>query len=248
MDLGYATRFYRRARSSALSDGTLGLIALAALPDDPRATVAVAVEGDRWRVGVSGYGAGRPTAFEEDFVARCASSGVKPLDDLLRDGGPLSEVAVHRMPASARGDYDAMASFPAGLLVAGDAVASSNPVYAQGMTCAALHGRAVRDHLDARDRAPSAYLARVRRVADRAWVPAVSGDLRLTATTGTRPPGAGLRHKVGNAHSRAVRVSREARWRFRQVAAMDHPATALVRPSALYHLLRASLAVQAGRA
>ena len=71
-----------------------------------------------------------------------------------------------------------MHRFPAGLLVTGDALCSFNPIYAQGMTVAAMQVATLRDLLaSGSPLVPRKYFRRVAKVVDIPWEIAVGADL-----------------------------------------------------------------------
>ncbi|MGX6608132.1 hypothetical protein ACWKSP_39330 [Micromonosporaceae bacterium Da 78-11] len=100
-----------------------------------------------------------------------------------------------------RRDFHLIGRFPAGLVAIGDAVASFNPVYGQGMTSAALHASALSELLRSGPdlSAPAtAYFDRVRVVVDAAWEMSTFADLALPHVDGPYPKGYRVKNAIGN--------------------------------------------------
>lgn len=206
VDLGYATRFYRRGPDDRL-DGALGILSLTQDVGRARGGGAFAIEGGRWMVTVGGYHDDRPTADPAEFTARVASEPVAALGRLVTDGEPLGDVATHRFPASVRRDFHRLARLPGGVVAAGDAVARFNPIYGQGMTSAALHAATLGRYLasGADPHEPAArYFRDLRRAVDSVWRVSANEDFRLPHVTGDRPAGLWFAHRVSSIYTRAT--------------------------------------------
>lgn len=241
VDLGYATRFYRRGPHDRL-DGALAALSLTQDIGRARGGGAFAVEDDRWMVTVGGYNHDQPTADPDEFAARVASEPVPALRRLIADGEPVTDVATYRYAASVRRDFDRIERLPGGLLAAGDAVARFNPLYGQGMTSAALHavtlGRYLASGASPHEPARS-YFRHLRRAVDSVWRISATEDFRLPHVTGNRPYGLWFAHRVSSLYTRATLKDAEMHRLFLLVLNFQARPEALMRPD---NLARAWLA------
>ena len=142
----------------------------------------------------------------DGFAAFAATVAPPDVLDAIEAAEPLDEIATHRFSASVRRRYDRLRSFPAGLLVAGDAICSFNPTYGQGMTVAAAQAVALRDCLERGERDLARRFFRAASVpVDHAWELSVGADLALPEIEGTRS----ARVRLVNAYLRRLRARAE---------------------------------------
>jgi 2-polyprenyl-6-methoxyphenol hydroxylase-like FAD-dependent oxidoreductase len=143
-------------------------------------------------VTLTGGGGDRPPADEAGFLDYARSMRDPVLHDAIKDCRPLSPVYATRSTRNLRRRYERLPRRPEGLLVLGDAACAFNPVYAQGMTAAALTAEAIERSLaDHRGRhagalagASTAMQKAVARANAGPWTIATGEDLRYPATTG----------------------------------------------------------------
>jgi 2-polyprenyl-6-methoxyphenol hydroxylase-like FAD-dependent oxidoreductase len=119
------------------------------------------------QIGIVGE---RPPADLDGFTGYARSLSVPDTHDIVRASRPLDDGVQFRLPTYVRHRYERLTGFPAGLLVTGDALCNFNPVYAQGMSVAALEAAALRDELAHSDEVdPGRYFAAASRFLDAPW-------------------------------------------------------------------------------
>jgi 2-polyprenyl-6-methoxyphenol hydroxylase-like FAD-dependent oxidoreductase len=244
VDVGYATRFYRR--TNAQRDWT-ALLCHPKFPDT-RCGVLLPVEGGRWMLTLVGWFGDHPPGDESGFLDYARNLAIRDLYDAVEHAEPLSDIALHRFPSNRRRHYERTA-MPDGLVVLGDAACSFNPVYAQGMATGALGARAL-DACLAEQRAERGpgnltgfaerFQKRLARVTDAPWQLATGEDFRSSKAEGERPPFMPLRSwYTARVHELTWRDPFTAK-RFLEVMHLVRPPTALFHP---YIALRALLAL-----
>ena len=120
----------------------------------------------------------------------------------------------------------------------GDAVASFNPIYGQGMSVAALDAVALHHALAAggTDALARRYFDRVSPVIDNAWLLAAGADFQFAETTGPRPRGVGLMNRYLSRLLRRAHTDGVLADAFARVFQMEDPPGALLRPSVAWRV------------
>jgi 2-polyprenyl-6-methoxyphenol hydroxylase-like FAD-dependent oxidoreductase len=150
------------------------------------------IEGDRWTMLVSGYADDRPSRDADDYRRRCVEDFPDVFGAVASTSEQSGEVVTYHQADSRRRDFHRLRRFPARLIAAGDAVASFNPVYGQGMTSAMLHASCLSEYLRGEpdlDKAAHAYFADVKVIVDAAWQVSTMADLALPHVDGPYPRG-----------------------------------------------------------
>jgi 2-polyprenyl-6-methoxyphenol hydroxylase-like FAD-dependent oxidoreductase len=125
--LNYATAMFKR-------DPQVSPVAVVVSQDRPapgrvaRIGGVNAVEGDRWITLIAGYADDRPSRDPADFAARCWRDFPSEFGDIAENAEMTGDVVTYHQADSRRRDYHELDRLPAGLVAAGDAVASFNPV------------------------------------------------------------------------------------------------------------------------
>jgi 2-polyprenyl-6-methoxyphenol hydroxylase-like FAD-dependent oxidoreductase len=235
INLLYVTR-HLRLRPGALSTKVVGV---GAEPDRPAGFVLFAQEGDRWILTVFGYGDYQPPRDAVALVHAVERMAPPDVVAAIRDAEPVGDIVVHRFPANVWRRFDRLRRFPAGYLVFGDAICSTNPAYALGMSVSALQAVALRDALarGETDLARRFFRAAAKPIG-RAWQAVLGGDLALPVVPGPRPLAV---RPIGGYAARATRAAaRDAvlAKRLLRVASLEDPPTRLFRPGAVVRILR----------
>jgi 2-polyprenyl-6-methoxyphenol hydroxylase-like FAD-dependent oxidoreductase len=241
VNMGYSTRTFRRSPGEL--DGAKLILINPDFPAVKRGGNVMPVEGDRWMVTLIGWGKDYPPADGDAFLEFTRSLPAPDLYNLLRKTEPLTDVIQHRLPSNLRRHYERLSRFPERHLVLGDAICSFNPVYAQGMTSAAMQAAALEQALEhsanGLDGVSRQYFPQVAKVVDLAWQLAVGEDFRSPDTTGPRPAGLGMINAYVTRVHRATHSDTDVYRTFLDVMNLVRPASSLMRPGMIWRVLRA---------
>ncbi|MGW2612882.1 FAD-dependent oxidoreductase [Streptomyces mirabilis] len=156
-----------------------------------RSAVIVPIEDNRWMVSLAGSRGGEPPADPAGFLQYTLDLPHPIVGQLISGAEPLTDVVVSRSTSNERRYLEKARQWPDRLVVLGDALATFNPAYGQGMSVAALGAQVLgrearRSTLGAPGTARTLQRA-VARSVDAAWTLAVSQDLLYPGVRGGTP-------------------------------------------------------------
>lgn len=197
----------------------------------------------RWALTMGGYGQDRPEPSLEGMLAWAHRLDCKEFLDVLQHGKPIGEIMRYQLAYSQRRHYERLTRFPAAYLAIGDALASFNPIYGQGMSSAAGVARALRDALEGGLDAMlyKRYFKRASKVIDIPWQTAVGSDLALDFIGGVQP----WPIRLINAYVRSIHVAAQhdaqVSIAFLKMGHLLAPPTSLFAPGMLARVLWGNL-------
>lgn len=245
IDVGYATGVFQ-------SIGELpDLVAVQSFVEPPyfRApapdlAVMGRIENNRWLMVLVAHAERRPSCSVDDFLTRCLAAPAPPFREVIENCRLMEPINTYRTPDNRRRNFLKLPSFPAGLFAIGDSIAAFNPMYAQGLTCAALQATALDEHMKGGIDAignTREYFKRVQKIVNQAWGMATLNDYAQPHVTGPFPPALRVSHYLATLINRASVTDREVNQRLMNVISMCDPPSVLTRPGTLARTVRATL-------
>ena len=234
--MGYTTCLFRRRPEHI--PGLEGIVLLAA-PPDRRLAVLLAQDNNRWVLTQGGYLGDHVPASLPAFLAAVRELPTPEIYEVIQAAEPLGDPVAYQFPANLRRRYDRLPNFPEGYLIIGDALCSFNPIYAQGMTVAALEAEALA-HCLARGRTRLAprFFARAYPIIDAAWQTAVGADLAFSEIEGRRSPLTRFLNGYITRLHRAARRDAQVSIAFLKMINMLAPPPSILHPRILWRVFK----------
>lgn len=234
--LTYVTQHYRMRKDHHGPDLSINPVAN---PDVPRGAIFTKTDGDRIELTTYGLLGDAPPTDQEGLYAWLATLGTRDIYHAVQDADPLDEPVAFRFPHTMRRHYEKMDRLPHGLLVTGDAMTCFNPVYAQGMSVAAMGALVIGDHLHTgADPDPVLYFRDLaRRVIDQPWEMTNTVDLGFDGVEGERTPAVRAQQLFLSLVQDAATVDGAVTAAYMRTAGLVDPPTALSTPRMLARIL-----------
>ncbi len=234
--LGYVTQHYRMLEDPYNGDLSINP---AASPELPRGAIFTKTDGGRVELTTYGLLGDHPPTDQAGLYAWLKTLASPDIYNALQHAEPLDEPVAFRFPTTLRRHYEDMDRLPDGLVVTGDAVCCFNPIYAQGMTVAALGALTLRSHLHSGAAPqPGQYFRDLARdVIDPPWEMTNTVDLSFPGVEGKRT----FKVKMGQAYLKkvqkaAARDGKVTAAYMRAAGLIDRP-EALMRPGLILRVL-----------
>jgi 2-polyprenyl-6-methoxyphenol hydroxylase-like FAD-dependent oxidoreductase len=213
-------------------------------PPRTRGGALFPIEDGRWLMTLAGVHGDHPPTDRDGLAEFAGDLPVSEFEQLIDKRELVSgEIAHYPFPSNRRCRYWDLDRFPDGLVVIGDAIASYNPIYGQGMSVAALEAIHLH-HTLAEDQDTGRALRffdRIKPVVNDAWKVAVGADFRFSETTGPKPPGTDLLNRYLVRYTRKAHSNGSLTDAFIRVMIMERRPTSLLHPRLMLRVLKPTL-------
>jgi 2-polyprenyl-6-methoxyphenol hydroxylase-like FAD-dependent oxidoreductase len=177
--INYATALFKRSEAADEQEVAcvLDLFSPQTMPFDLTVAHLSVIEDRQWLLMLMSYDDHPASKSIEAFRSTCA--GLSPIFEKASRGLVSREIRTYHQADSRRRDFTGLSRFPARLVAVGDAVASFNPIYGQGISSAALHASCLAEYLtsDPDLNEPAAQFFDLQQlVVDAAWALSAGGD------------------------------------------------------------------------
>jgi 2-polyprenyl-6-methoxyphenol hydroxylase-like FAD-dependent oxidoreductase len=238
----YKSRRYRSSPTSSVPRRIY--IHSPAAPHGKVGYMLMPIEGDDWMLTLAGWHGLDPLPDEARLCEQLARLPLPELQAVVSSAEPVTELAEYKFSHSLRRLYEELGSFPRGLLVLGDAVASVNPVYGQGMSLSCLQADALdgvlADGKSGGDLAARFY-ARIAPTIQACWMGATVEDFRYRETVGDKPAHTRLINAYLTVVHKASQSDPVVYGEFLRVAGLLKPAEALFSANVVMRSLGAAV-------
>ena len=154
----------------------------------PRRGMIFPLEGERWLVTLVGISRDYPPHDEAGFLEFARSLVSQRLYQAIKSAEPLTDLYSFRGTQNRLNHYESLPRYLEGFLVSGDAVCGLSPIYARGMTSAAIGSQTLADCLASLPQPgdvtglAQCFQQQLRRDIDEVWQTVTNSDLLWPAT------------------------------------------------------------------
>lgn len=234
--LGYATRFYKAPAN--FNPGWKVLMIRSRPPLGTRTGVVFPVEGGQWIVNLGGSGSERPPIDEVGFLEFARQLIHPALYEAIQNAEPITPIHGFRLTTNRLRHCDLLQRWPQNFLLIGDAFCGFNPLYAQGMTVAALETQALEEWFD-HPQDSLAFQKLLAKIVHTPWLMATTEDSRIPGVEGIK---AGRFERLIFRYLDEVQTlaasDQTALRTFMQVSHLTAPPTALLHPAIAVKVMR----------
>ncbi len=235
VDVGYASRLYRRPESHSNDWDVLSIFS-----NSRMGGVFPLEQKDVWLVTLSGCNGEHPGSDEHQFLQFAHDLPRSDIYEMMVRAESITPIATFRYGTYIRRYYEKMPRMPENLIVVGDALCSFNPIYGQGMSVSAMQaewlGECLKQTRDLKT-VCRRYYKRVSKLIDMVWLMSTSEDYRRLGDTSRVPAAIRMLNWYTGHLFHLCEVDRKVTYRFMEVQNLLRNPLSLWSPSILVRVL-----------